>query len=510
MIEERQISFQRLPRTTAPAPGTREAFVPSVFDRTRAAALLLLACISSLVSGQQKVKTPDAASAQVWDPPAIGVFPDHNLAAASPALVPAMVRDGELLFKAKFNILDGAGRPAATGDSKPTPRPRRDDQRFNRISGPDANSCAGCHNQPRLGGSGEFVVNVFVGAHFKDPPASSFSPEITNERNTIGLFGSGAIEMLAREITRDLQQERNDGRRRAVALGKEAEVHLLSKGIDFGTVVARPDGSYDESRVKGIDPDLVAKPFGFKGVAISLREFTIAALNQHHGIQAVERFGWERTGRRDFDEDGVSSEFTIGQLSALVLFQAALPAPRNAPNADAAAKERIKRGEHLFAQVGCTACHVPSLRLESRVFLEPNPYNRPGTITPEDVGGVIALPLAGGDKASGIQSNPDGSLSVFAYSDLKRHVICDADEPFFCNERLRQDNVPTDEFLTPKLWDLATSAPYGHRGDCGTLSEAVLHHGGEAKESREQFLALPDDDKRALIAFLLSLGAGDE
>ena len=33
---------------------------------------------------------------------------------------------------------------------------------FNRISAPDANSCFGCHSQPRAGGGGDVVANVFV------------------------------------------------------------------------------------------------------------------------------------------------------------------------------------------------------------------------------------------------------------------------------------------------------------------------------------------------------------
>lgn len=449
-------------------------------------------------------------SQQVWDPPAVRVFPDHNKVARSPDLVPSIVRDGGLLFRAKFNVRDGAGRPAATGDSKPTPRPRRDKDLFNRISGPDANSCAGCHNQPQTGGSGEFAVNVFVGAHFKDPPSLSIAPNITNERNTIGLFGSGAIELLAREMTRDLHAQRDAGRLKAVERSKDVEVRLITKGVNFGTIIAKADGTYDQSRLEGIDPDLVVKPFGVKGVAVSLREFSIAALNQHHGIQAIERFGWERTGRRDIDEDGIDTEFTIGHVSALVLFQASLAAPvRSLKGAPAEIEDR-RRGEELFAKAGCSSCHVPFLKLESANFAEPNPYNRPGTVTPTDVEAPIFLPLPSGKSGSGIQKNPDGTYSIYAYSDLRRHRICDANEPFFCNERLRQDNVPTDEFLTAKLWDLATSAPYGHRGDCGTVSEAILHHGGEATESRKRFQEMSDLEKRSLIAFLLSLGAGEE
>ena len=54
--------------------------------------------------------------------------------------------------------------------------------------------------------------------------------------------------------------------------------------------------AYDTHEIVGVNSDLVIKPFGVKGVAVSLREFTSFALNQHHGIQANERFGWARTG----------------------------------------------------------------------------------------------------------------------------------------------------------------------------------------------------------------------
>jgi cytochrome c peroxidase len=464
--------------------------------------VVALLMIANGAAGQSRI--------QVWDPPAIKVFPDHDQVARAPHLVPSMVRDGEILFRTKFNSVDGAGRPAATGDSKPTPRAKHPEDTYQRISGPDANSCFGCHNQPKLGGSGDFAANVFVGAHFKDPPSLSIQSRFTNERNTTALFGSGAIEMLAREMTRDLQAQREAARRQAVLTQSDVAVRLMTKGVSFGTITVRRDGTYDDTHLDGIDHDLVVKPFGVKGIAVSLREFSIAALNQHHGIQAIERFGWERTGRHDFDEDGVPFEFSVGQVTALVLFQASLPALRRSSTDIPAESATRKYGERLFREVGCTSCHVPFLKLNSPNFSEPNPYNRPGTANPSDLKAEIVMPLPSGDVASGIQKHPDGSLSVWAYSDLKRHKICDARDPFFCNERLRQDNVPTDEFLTAKLWDAATSAPYGHRGDCDTLSAAIVHHAGEARPIRNRFMALSDEDKRSLIGFLLSVGADEK
>jgi hypothetical protein len=447
--------------------------------------------------------TSQAADPGLWDPPAIDVFPEHNSVSTGKQTLKDFIADGRRLFVAQFNVLDGAGRPMATGDSKPTIRSPVSNL-FQRIAGPDANSCAGCHNHPFVGGSGDFAANVFVGAHFTDPPTESVAPPITNERNTIGLFGSGAVEMLAREMTADLHDLRAEARIRASAARANYRINLTAKGIDFGYLVAHPDGTIDIDGVRGIDADLVVKPFGTKGVAISIREFTIFALNQHHGIQAVERFGWPRTGTADFDGDGKQDEFSVGQVSALTVFQAALPAPtreRLTRQSDAAA---ARLGEVRFSEIGCTSCHVPRLPLRSLWFLEPNPYNRPGAVVPTDVGGQIAVPLPF-SADSALFRDATGAPYVAAYTDLKRHVICDEDDPFFCNEQRRQDFVPIDQFLTSKLWDAGSSMPYGHRGDLTTLSEAIIHHSGEAKEVKRAFLSLPDKDKIAVITFLRSL-----
>jgi len=50
-----------------------------------------------------------------------------------------------------------------------------------------------------------------------------------------------------------------------------------------------------------------------------------------------------------------------------------------------------------------------------------------------------------------------------------------------------QGGIPTEMFLTHRLWDAGNSAPYGHRGDLTTLTEAIMAHGGEAATSRIDF-----------------------
>ena len=68
-----------------------------------------------------------------------------------------------------------------------------------------------------------------------------------------------------------------------------------------------------------------------------------------------------------------------------------------------------------------------------------------------------------------------------------------------------QNGVPTDQFLTRKLWDVGNSAPYGHRGDLTTITEAIVAHGAEGRASRDAFNALSQDEQAAIVEFLKTL-----
>src|SRR5262249_53381661 len=155
-------------------------------------------------------------------------------------------------------------------------------------SGTDSNSCADCHNTPTVGGSGGFVANVFVLAQTLDPVTDSVSAEFSDERNTLGMNGSGAIELLAREMTVDLQAIRDAAKAEAKTSGAHVTKALDTKGVNFGQITAAPDGSIDTSKVQGVDADLIIKPFHQKGVVNSVRVFTVNAFNHHHGMEAVE------------------------------------------------------------------------------------------------------------------------------------------------------------------------------------------------------------------------------
>lgn len=426
-----------------------------------------------------------------------------------------IVAFGEALFAAPFNRCDGSGRPHTTGGGAkralPTfseeGEPLSDGQIEKlRTSAPDSDSCAGCHAQPEAGGAGDFVANVFVLAQTLDPVTLSVSPERSNSRNTLGMHGAGPIEMLSREMSEDLLAQR---------AGLPDGIHTLtSKGVDFEIEIV----AGDVVAAEGVDTDLVIRPFHQAGKVVSLREFSDNAFNHHHGMQAEERFDLNPAkGEPDYDEDGVERELTIGDITATSIYQAQLSTPARVMPKKKRKRRIVKNGKRLFDEVGCTSCHVAQMVLDSRDFVEPNPFNPPGTC----VGAGEGCPdysfdmTRQGDKPR-LKKGPHGTAIVRAYTDLKRHNLCDdpvdADPiRFFCNEllaqgRADQDGRPGAEFfLTRKLWDVGNTAPYGHRGDVSTIFEAIMLHGGEGRAARDEYASLSDADQRALVAFLKTL-----
>ncbi len=456
------------------------------------------------------------ASAQ--DPPRIGERPaleaHVNQAEIENGAIgfERLLEIGEEIFAARWNILDGQGRPAATGAGAPTKRDPAHNVPFTRTSAPDATSCADCHHQPFVGGAGGFVANVFVLAQGIDPVTDSISAEFSNERNTLGTNGSGAIEMLAREMTEDLQNIRQAAILRARFSGNPATIPLTTKEINFGEITAFPNGAIDAAKVEGVDADLIVKPFHQKGVVNSVRVFTVNAFNHHHGMQAVERFGVGQKDNRgaviitpDFDEDGMPDEMSVGDITAATVFQAAMNIPGRVIPSDPARRAAAERGEESFAAIGCADCHRPTLVLRSRLFTEPNPYNPPGNLRPQDAQQIFRFDLTRDLPKPRLEAIRNGGALVRAYTDLKRHVICDELDPFFCNERIVQSGVPTNQFITRKLWDVGNTAPYGHRGDLTTITEAILHQAGEARPQRNRFAALSRERQAEIVEFLKQL-----
>ena len=448
-----------------------------------------------------------ASTAAPWDEKAIDAHVDRAsfVDLLSPERLDALVKAGERLFAARFAPADGVGRPFATQAILPTKRKRAPENGFFRTPGMDATSCAACHNVPKVGGAGDFVANVFVSEGFESADFDSLDPQFSNERNTNHLFGAGLVELLAREMTAALHAVRANALAEARKSGAEVDARLEAKGVYFGWITALPDGSVDLRRIEGVDADLIVKPFSQKGVFVSLRQFTDNALNHHHGMQPVERFGVRWTGEADFDGDNHPDEITEGDVSAITAWQATLPPPVVSVPDDAEWKAAAAKGDLLFGSLGCASCHVRALPLDNAIFEDPGPYDAAGTLRQVDVEKTTRYDLAALPWAKALPRDGQGRLLVPLFSDLKRHVVADEQIAAFGNELMAQRFVDRNVFATSELWGIGSTAPYGHRGDMPTLDEAILAHGGEARKARDAYEKAGEAERSALIAFLKTL-----
>jgi hypothetical protein len=446
-----------------------------------------------------------------------------------------LIRFGEKLFKANWTIQEGAGRPLTKGTGAPLSDPSDPllfPRNFNRISGPDTNSCAGCHNRPLVGGGGDIVGNVFVlGQRFDFATFSQADTlptegavdelgnpvtlqTIANSRKTVGMFGSGFIEMLARQIAADLQAIRD-----ATPAGSSRA--LFSKGISFGIITHNTDGTWDTSRCQSLaapslissgsanPPSLIIRPFHQAGNVVSLRQFSNNAFNHHHGIQSEERFG---VGV-DADGDGFANELTRADVTAAAIFQATLPVPGRVISRDPAVRAAVVNGERKFQAIGCATCHIPDLPLTHGgwVYTEPNPYNPPGNLQPGDAA-TLSIDLTDPRLPPPRLKVVGGVVNVPAYTDFKLHDITTGPgdpnrEPLDMNQPAGTPGffAGNSKFITRKLWGIANQHPFGHHGLYTTMREAVLAHAGEAQASSSAFRALPKYDQDSVIEFLKSL-----
>jgi hypothetical protein len=343
---------------------------------------------------------------------------------------------GEKLFHTVYNGLDGVGMMRTVG-GKPLNRFSTGVAGGGQPIAVSAQSCGSCHNRPFGAGAGLAHTHITFDSDSDGVPPFRL-------RSTTSLFGNGLLQLLAQEMTEELQAHRDAAAAAAKAQpGVASRQKLTAKGVEFGELVATADGAgevtFDLAAVRGVDPDLVVRPYSWKGSVTTLRTFQTLPATFGMGMMA-EEFVWrlpEEAGP-DPDGDGVERELSVGDITAMTIYNAAQETPESVQRlaamglvaAPAAADlERVERGRELFARIGCASCHRPELRLANAVFEEPTARGNghyldrflAGKDPDYDPARPARIDLARDGQVPRVEAHPDGGYVVRLYGDLKRH-----------------------------------------------------------------------------------------
>lgn len=209
--------------------------------------------------------------------------------------------------------------------------------------------------------------------------------------------------------------------------------------------------------------------FGWKAGEPSILQQSMGAFSGDMGLTSTLVAGTDCSPEQQCEgfPDGGTPEVS-DKIARFIDFYAsslAVPMRRNMEN------PQVQQGAQLFNAIGCAGCH-----------------------TPRHVTGTVA-------------DRPDLSQqTIWPYTDLLLHDM----GPGLADNR-REFEADGTEWRTPPLWGLGLAqmvnprAGFLHDGRARTPEEAILWHGGEAQDSAEQYRALAQDDRDALLQFLESL-----
>ena len=201
--------------------------------------------------------------------------------------------------------------------------------------------------------------------------------------------------------------------------------------------------------------------FGKKAAAYTLLHQTVNAYNQDMGITSTFE------PKDAYSGNTIDPEVTDVTVRNVVFYLQTLKAPVSRNTNDA----EVIQGKNIFSQIKCASCHIPQLKTGP---------------------------------------SPIGALSekiFFPYTDLLLH-----DMGNILNDGYTEGSATPPEWRTPALWGLGLSPNSQggqyflmHDGRAKSIEEAILIHGGEATASKNNFNALAQQEKNALLKFLKSL-----
>ncbi len=356
-------------------------------------------------------------------------------------------------------------------------------QRFSKETGlgPEFNVsfCGACHEKPVFGGgAGRYRNFLLVGTALSDGSfvgggingvRTHFSTDermrvrsgdesIAATRNPIPFFGTGLIAELPEEaILRNADPDDEDGdgisgrpnidRTFVGRFGRKAQT------VSVEGFIRGPLFNHLGITTNPLSEERKAAlfvPSASTDIAISVQPLT-------DNIEGVQVAQVAAPAEPNFDDDGVADpELPEEDLFNIIQFSMLLAAPEPSErNAEAAL------GEQLFEESGCAGCHVRALE------------------------------------------GPRGWVPL--YSDLLLHDMGDE-----LADGIVMGFASGSEFRTQPLWGVSAVGPYLHDGRADTLDAAIRFHGGEAAASRDAYEALSDIDRKAILAFLGTLGGASQ
>ncbi len=332
----------------------------------------------------------------------------------------------------------------------------------------NAHSCSGCHAIPTLGGSSKVAVMRMghrVAGHYVSNGRDGTLHVLTdtlgpnNPGNFIGLrvvlniLGEGYVEAVPDQEFRSIsarQVKESHGK----IHGKLTEVTLLER---------------HDSR-KGVGH------FGWKAQHASLLSASADALHSELGVPNQYYPDASMTMRHS-EHSKNGSDADLAKLDEMVRFlRASEPI---APDPELNATESAKAGSKLFDQVGCSICHVRTLKTAP-----------------------AGSKMIGG---TAIVSELLGSKEIHPFSDYLLHDIGTGDGIIQNIRPQDYDEDTANKFRTAPLWGVRFRSWMMHDGKSVTYHQAIMRHDGEASDVRQRYERLTPIEKEDLRQFLNSL-----
>ena len=284
------------------------------------------------------------------------------------------------------------------------------------------------------------------------------------------VFGAGLIEQI-QDSTIVANVATQSGLAARSGLGIKGRVNIVVSG-NTATGQSRIMG---EANTNGNDGTIAR--FGWKAQNKSLLLFAGEAYNVEMGI-TNELFQTEREEGcqlfmtpNDFSDPTQTGLDVLSDIEKFAAFMRLL-APPTASATEPGGTTSISNGKALFASVGCSFCHTPSLRTS---------------------------------KVSQIPQLRDQEAQL--YSDLAIHQMGPN-----LDDGIKQGQAEGNEFRTAPLWGLGQRLFFLHDGRTNDLLKAVQEHrGGKGRNASEanaviqRFDRLSERQKQDLLNFLRSL-----